>query len=287
MGRWPVSGSATFPWPANDAAKPDVDRSLLQDLFQSIFFVGVGAVSRALLFGLNDTRVYNGDQFVRHITERSVRQPMITVMNHNSTIDDPVLLAAIAPVAVLRDPDRCNWSWCASEICFKNSLCSAFFGNCKTIPIVRGAGLLQPGVGRIVKYGCDGQWINVFPEGKVIQSAANSRLALHPLRWGVGKVAVEIGRHYRRPIIIPIVHRGMQDVLPLHTWMPRFGHRVRVLCGNPIEYDDLVEVHANSGAVNDEPLYAAITRRIQDRLQEMTDELDQLIQEEEERNNAQ
>lgn len=70
MGRWPVSGSATFPWPANDAAKPDVDRSLLQDLFQSIFFVGVGAVSRALLFGLNDTRVYNGDQFVRHIAER-------------------------------------------------------------------------------------------------------------------------------------------------------------------------------------------------------------------------
>jgi hypothetical protein len=104
--------SSLLTWPP--PRRPDDSTSLLQDLFQTVVFVGVGLSSRLLLHGLNqvDVRPDNGEAFAFFLTNRSLRQaPLITIANHNSTIDDPVLLSTMAPIRVLLDPRRCCWSW--------------------------------------------------------------------------------------------------------------------------------------------------------------------------------
>ena len=46
-----------------------------------------------------------------------------------------------------------------------------------------------------------GEWIHIFPEGKVNQVGK-----LLPLRWGVGKL---IDSCSPPPVVIPIYHHGM------------------------------------------------------------------------------
>lgn len=92
-------------------------------------------------------------------------------------------------------------------------------------------------VERMISYGLNGSWIHVFPEGKVIQAPAGERLQIHPLRWGVGRLITEISsireRNFdlsRCPMVIPFVHVGMQDVLPLKTHFPRTKKKVGPSC---------------------------------------------------------
>jgi monolysocardiolipin acyltransferase len=115
--------------------------------------------------------VQNRETLHRLVFHRPRERGLITVSNHASVLDDPVIWAcAIKLREFFKEPQRIRWILGAQEICFKNRIYSWFFSRGRVIPIVRGAGLTQDGVSRCIELLRSGEWVHVFSEGKVNQS---------------------------------------------------------------------------------------------------------------------
>jgi len=190
---------------------------------------------------------------------------VLTVANHHSCLDDPLLMGQL-----LRDggfePDaaRQRWSICREDICYKNELTAALFGAGRTLPIRRGAGLEQPALAMIARKLVPGEWVHLFPEGRVWQCShvggrsvsydgspyAGPQWQIQPrpyLRWGVGKIVADAPA---APTIVPVYHTGLADVQPLNmvteklaSWVPRAGNRITIAVGAPFTVDDLLARH--------------------------------------------
>lgn len=139
------------------------------------------------------------------------------------------------------------------EFFFKRKSYSFFVGKC--IPVVRGAGVYQPAVDLCIEKLATGDWVHIFPEGKVNMTKEKMRF-----KWGIGRILYESPV---MPIIIPIWHIGMDTVLPNEPpYVLRLGKKVTINVGQPIDIKDLVnELKQNSTSDIDARL--AITNKIQ------------------------
>lgn len=83
------------------------------------------------------------------------------------------------------------------------------------------------------------------------------------LKWGVGRLILESPV---TPIVIPICHLGMDQVLPNEPpYIVKPGKRVTLRYGEPIDFSEmLAELRATN--VNEVDARKAITDRIQDEL---------------------
>jgi len=120
----------------------DYGRVLKNTLSQSIFLL-TGCISRVFLNVFHDVKLYRHEYLLEAILNRDKDRPVITVANHNSCLDDPVLTSFIVPNRTLVDTRFVRWAWCAREICFPNQAFSAFFRAAQGIPIDRGMGVHQ------------------------------------------------------------------------------------------------------------------------------------------------
>eukprot|EP01041_Mallomonas_annulata_P011961 gene11961-25056_t len=108
----------------------------------------------------------NYEKFTEVLVSRPRRVPLITVSNHRSVMDEPVLLASILPLRIGIQPRYLRWSICTQDICFQNgALLAAFFGAGKTLPVVRGHGINQKLLLDFARHIAAGDWCHVFPEG--------------------------------------------------------------------------------------------------------------------------
>lgn len=138
---------------------------------------------------------------------RSASQPLLTISNHYSCFDDPSIWGCLQLRNVCSSK-RMRWSMAAHDICFTNRIHSLFFMLGKCIPVVRGDGVYQPAIDLCINKLKMGDWVHVFPEGKVNMDKQRMRF-----KWGVGRILFETYPHVS-PIIIPIWHEGMDDLLP-------------------------------------------------------------------------
>ncbi|CAL1382679.1 unnamed protein product [Linum trigynum] len=194
----------------------------------------VGAFAKAVTTLLNNTSVRNADTLLRLVRSRPPGVPLITVSNHMSTLDDPLLWGFKGfPIT---NSKLARWVLAAEDICFRNSLYSYFFRQGKCIPITRGAGIYQDHMSEALQRLSNGEWLHTFPEGKVNQEIAPIRR----LKWGTASLIV---RAPVTPIVLPIVHRGFQEVMPENYRSgrrPRFPLRnknIDIIVGEPIEFD--------------------------------------------------
>ena len=79
-----------------------------------------------------------------------------------------------------------------------------------------------------------GDWLHFFPEGGRSRS-----LHLKSPRQGVGKVLA----HNPEALVLPICFYGTQDVMPVHSVLPRLFKRVVVSIGEPYETRRLLARH--------------------------------------------
>lgn len=195
---------------------------------------GVGLACKAFLRWCTRTEVHNLPTLIHAISERPPNTPLITVSNHTSTLDDP-LLWGILPPRILLDAARMRWALGAEELLFTNGLFSWFFGGGKVLAIRRGDGLMQPNIGRAVQLLSRGDWVHVFPEGCVVPDSTQLKTRL---RWGVSRLILE---PERAPLLLPIVHQGMEKIRPLDApiWRIGLGQQLLIKIGPLIDTDHL------------------------------------------------
>ncbi|KAH0855405.1 hypothetical protein HID58_008045 [Brassica napus] len=169
----------------------------------------VGAFARAVANLCNKTKVHNADTLMTLVRSRPPGVPLITVSNHMSTLDDPVMWGGFKGLLSL-DPELARWVLAAEDICFKNSFFSYIFRT--------------------------GKQLHTFPEGKVFQEDEPIRR----LKWGTASL---IARCPVTPIVLPIIHRGFDEMMPEKYFygrrppFPLWNKDLRVVVGEPIEFD--------------------------------------------------
>lgn len=142
----------------------------------------------------------------------------------------------------------------------------------KCIPIVRGAGVYQEAMDFCIERLACGEWVHVFPEGKVNMLKEEMRL-----KWGVGRLILESPI---TPIVIPICHLGMDEVLPNEPpYMFKMGKKVTMNYGEPIDFSELL-ADLRASKTSEMEARKVITDRIQEelsRLKAVTEKLHAML----------
>uniref|UniRef100_A0A1I7XDX8 Tafazzin family protein n=1 Tax=Heterorhabditis bacteriophora TaxID=37862 RepID=A0A1I7XDX8_HETBA len=174
----------------------------------------VSSISKFLFIGgVNKIIVHNKQQFMTAWEDRS--RPLITVANHRSNIDDPLMWTMLSIREMIRNIDRHRYTLAAHNICFSKQWHTNIFSLGRCVPCVRGAGVYQEGMNFCVDKLNQNGWVHIFPEGRVTES---------PLRfkWGIGRLIMD---SKAAPVVLPIWCTNMQKVWPVHPpYYPRFGH---------------------------------------------------------------
>lgn len=101
----------------------------------------------------------------------------------------------------LANQKRMRWSLAAYDICYRRKLDSMIFTLGKCVPVIRGMGVYQRGVDFAIERLDAGDWVHIFPEGRVNME----RQGIYRLKWGVGRILTECRK---LPLVIPFWHSG-------------------------------------------------------------------------------
>ena len=231
--------------------------------------LGIVSVFGKLVLNVLNTSTFHNVQALKDaIDERdgdgNTHTGLITVSNHASTIDDPFLFCAMLPLSFFFTDhvhNRVRWSICAREMCYKHRLLGEFFRSGKTLPIERGKGPHQPVMGVVARAVARGEWVHVFPEGRIVFNDGIEKVK--ELRWGVGKLVCDSYMISGRvPVVLPFHHTGMTSVLGKGEVVPAVGKEVQVVVGERIGLADLVELCRK----DEECAWRKITERVREGL---------------------
>ncbi|XP_041379502.1 tafazzin-like [Gigantopelta aegis] len=193
----------------------------------------VGLSSKLWLEWVSKFKVYNKGLLLKALHERPSGTGLVTVSNHNSCIDDPLMWGCLRP-QILCGNERIRWTLAAEDICFRKFWHALFFSLGQTVPVIRGEGVYQKSMDFMLEKLNKGQWVHMFPEGKVNLSQEFMRL-----KWGVGRLISECKIP---PMVIPMHHIGMDDVLPNEPpYIPQMRKKVTLLIGKPMDFSKELE----------------------------------------------
>ncbi|XP_017866990.1 PREDICTED: tafazzin homolog [Drosophila arizonae] len=227
----------------------------------------VGIISKFVLILMNKTQVYNKERLMKAVAKRPKGIPLVTVSNHYSCFDDPGIWGML-PMRYVCNTFRIRWSMAAHDICFTKKIHAMFFMYGKCIPVVRGNGVYQEAINLCIEKCALGQWVHVFPEGKVNMTKEEMRL-----KWGVGRIIYESPRI---PIIVPMWHEGMDSVLPnVEPYKLQWGKKVTVNIGEPLDLNDFVQGLKDT-RVPEPVARKLITDKIQDAFRDLRNETERL-----------
>ncbi|KAJ1286961.1 hypothetical protein BS78_03G392700 [Paspalum vaginatum] len=243
-------------------------------IFRSLQALAVPLIGNAcyiFMHGLNSVQIYGAEKLHQALQGRPKGKPLLTVSNHVAAMDDPFVIASLLPPSVMLEAQKLRWTLCATDRCFTNPVLSTFFRSVKVLPVSRGDGIYQKGMDMALSKLNSGGWVHIFPEGSRSRDEGKT---IAPAKRGVGRLVMDADS---LPVVIPFVHTGMQDIMPVGKRIPRAGKRVIVVVGDPINFDDLlVENSDDTQLISRGTLYDRATQRIGQRLQELKVQVDRL-----------
>ena len=101
----------------------------------------------------------------------------------------------------LMQQQKMRWGLAASDICYRKPWHGTVMALGKCPPCVRGMGVYQKAVDFVIDRLNEGDWLHIFPEGKVNME----RKQLYRLKWGIGRIVSELNVP---PLIVPFWHIG-------------------------------------------------------------------------------
>jgi monolysocardiolipin acyltransferase len=250
------------------------EESTILRMMQAVAVPILGNVCHVFMNGLNRVQVYGLEKLHSALLERPKGKPLLTVSNHVASMDDPLVIASLLPPHVLLDARNLRWTLCATDRCFKNPVTSAFFRSVKVLPVSRGDGIYQEGMDTALSKLNNGGWVHIFPEGSRSRDGGKT---MGSCKRGVARFVLDGDS---MPIVIPFVHTGMQEIMPIGASIPRIGKMVTVIVGDPIKFDDIINMEKGP-VVPRKKLYDAVAARIGDRLHELKAQVDTLAMEQE------
>ncbi|KAI9089385.1 acyltransferase-domain-containing protein [Phlyctochytrium arcticum] len=190
--------------------------------------VTIGTLAKFFLNVYSTTHIFDLHNLLTPLQE-SRNRPVITLCNHDSVLDDPMLWGVL-PYSMLMDRSRMRWSLGAKEICFTNWLTSWFFASGRVIPTVRGDGIYQPALNLALEKLNENGWVHIFSEGKV-----NQERDMLAFRWGIARLIMETKVP---PLVIPFWHKGLETVMPEDTkhYYPRPRKEIVIGYGQALDF---------------------------------------------------
>ena len=185
----------------------------------------VAGMSRFIMQSMNTLEFRNRARWENAFAQDG--RGILSFSNHVSLFDDPLLISNLGATGY----DEVRWIPADHHNFFGNATKGRLFSSGKCVPIIRGAGLEQPGFDFLLERLNAGDWVHIFPEGGRTREA-DARLRT-PFKIGIGRLLVEA-----QPIAMPFYHRGMHRVLPIGANRPRSGHKITVHFGEPIAMDE-------------------------------------------------
>jgi len=182
-------------------------------------------LSRFTMRGLNNLSFEGRDRWESAFSMRDAG--VLSFSNHVSLFDDPLLISNLGRTRYA------DVRWIpADHLNFFGSWLKGLLFSCgKCVPIIRTGGLEQPGFAFLLERLQAGDWVHIFPEGGRTREP-DARLRT-PFKAGIGRLLVEAS-----PVAMPFYHRGMHDVLPIGSRLPRCGRQVEVRFGHPTRIDE-------------------------------------------------
>ncbi|KAH3820762.1 hypothetical protein DPMN_122511 [Dreissena polymorpha] len=213
---------------------PSKTDSRLWTLASNITKCIVQCLCKLWLETLNTTKVVNKETFLKLTKSREPGRGLVTVSNHHSFWDDPLLWGFCPWSSILNLGSPFRWVPAAKEVCFKSPASTLFYTLGQSIPIVRGDGVYQEAMNQILDKVNTGHKADImFVPGSVNEKKVRLRL-----KWGMSRIIADADV---TPIVLPIYHIGLDTISPIKTpnWL-RVGKTVTIVIGEPVDYTDEV-----------------------------------------------
>ena len=204
--------------------------------------------------------IFNKIKIVDKKKLTGAKLPFLFVTNHVTMLDDFYL----GPILFLprglwnfnfipyHTPEQKNF--------YKGKLLSWFMDYVKCLPLTRGKGLFQPGMQRIIAKVKLGGCVQIYPEGTRTRTG----------EIGSGKPGVGRIIYAAKCRAVPCYHSGLEKVMPIGASYPKFGKKIDIIVGDPMDFSESFEMEDNIATwqkISDEIITEI--KRLRDKLNEM------------------
>jgi len=173
-------------------------------------------------------RVFNRITVIDKKNASELGRPWILMSNHVTLLDDLFLGPIVLFPKALKGYEWLPFHAPEERNFYKNFLAASIMRLTKSIPLIRGKGIWQEGVGRLIEAVRDGGILHIYPEGTRTRTGK-----IGEPKVGIGRIVYESGAP-----VVPMYHRGLEKILPIGTVVPRIFHHVYASVGEPIYFDE-------------------------------------------------